>query len=65
MRAMLAAKATLESVKYPVYVSPKLDGIRCLVENGVCYSRKWKPLPNKQLQEWASALPEEDRKSVV
>lgn len=28
----------------------KLDGIRCLVDQGVGYSRSLKPLPNKQLQ---------------
>lgn len=30
--------------------SPKLDGIRCSVQNGKLYSRKLKPIPNRLLQ---------------
>jgi DNA ligase-1 len=49
--------ATLDDVadiQFPVYVSPKLDGIRCSVRNGVAYSKKMKPLPNIWLQELVS-----------
>lgn len=35
----------------PLAAFLKLDGIRCLVHDGVGYSRSLKPLPNKQLQE--------------
>jgi DNA ligase-1 len=31
---------------FPCYVSPKLDGIRAHVFDGVVYSRKLKPIPN-------------------
>ena len=44
----------LDKIKYPVYVTPKLDGIRCLIDQGVALSRTLKPIPNKQIQAWAS-----------
>lgn len=37
-------------VKYPCYIQPKLDGIRCLAINGIAYSRKMKPIPNQYVQ---------------
>lgn len=53
-KPMLAASATdLSSIKYPVLVSPKLDGIRCLIDGGVAYSRSLKHIPNLQVQLWA------------
>jgi len=36
---------------YPAMVSPKLDGIRCLIINGVAVSRTLKPIPNKYVQQ--------------
>ncbi len=42
-------------VKYPCYIQPKFDGIRCIGINGVAYSRKMKPIPNKHIQQWFSA----------
>lgn len=54
IKPMLAA--TLEdssTLVYPVIASPKLDGIRCLIQNGVALSRSLKPIPNKHVQEWA------------
>lgn len=37
----------LEQVlSFPVLVSPKLDGIRCIVVDGQALSRKFKPIPN-------------------
>lgn len=50
---MLAtAVENLDVLKYPVLVSPKLDGIRCLIIDGVAMSRSLKPIPNKHVQEW-------------
>lgn len=40
-----------EDVKYPCVIQQKLDGIRCLAINGVAYSRKMKPIPNRFVQE--------------
>ena len=43
----------LTSIKYPVYASYKLDGIRSVIFNGVALSRSLKPIPNKHIQQWA------------
>lgn len=44
---MLAATLTdVEQVKYPVFASPKLDGIRGVVIDGQLRSRSLKPIPN-------------------
>lgn len=51
MKPMLAA--TLESVDdiiFPCIVSPKLDGLRCIVHNGVALSRNLKPFRNAFVQ---------------
>lgn len=37
-------------LRWPMYGSPKLDGIRAIWFNGVLYSRTLKPIPNKELQ---------------
>ncbi len=39
-----------ESLPWPMLASPKLDGVRCLVIDGVPMSRTLKPLPNRALQ---------------
>lgn len=41
---------SLETLPYPLFASPKLDGIRALVIGGVVLSRKFKPIPNKHIQ---------------
>lgn len=48
MRASAVGK--LEDLHYPMYASAKLDGIRCLIVNGVAMSRTLKPIPNKYVQ---------------
>lgn len=35
---------------FPVLASPKLDGVRCIIINGVAMSRKLKPIPNAHVQ---------------
>lgn len=45
-RPMLAATAELADIKYPVYASPKLDGIRGVIVDGVLKSRSLKAIPN-------------------
>jgi DNA ligase-1 len=61
MKPMLLPRETpdLDTLKYPVYVTPKLDGIRCLIKNGVALSRTLKPIPNKHIQAWVYLYAEE------
>jgi len=56
MKPMLLPRETpdLDTLDYPVYVTPKLDGIRVLFKNGVALSRTLKPIPNKDIQAWAN-----------
>lgn len=52
---MLACKAPpLEDIRVPLIGSPKLDGIRCTIQNGVALSRTLKPLPQPTLQKFFS-----------
>jgi DNA ligase-1 len=56
-KPMLAATLdNLEDVKLPCYVQPKLDGIRCLIVDGIAVSRNLKPIPNKYIQERLKGL---------
>ncbi|MRN38582.1 ATP-dependent DNA ligase [Neisseria sp. N95_16] len=52
-KPMLAAK--LDDIKslnvWPILMSPKLDGIRCIVRDGVAYSRSNKPIRNEYIQQ--------------
>lgn len=52
IRPMLGTNAPkdLSTLHYPMYLSPKLDGVRAIVKNGVVYSRSGKPIPNKNVQ---------------
>jgi len=53
-RPLLAATLTdafFPKLKFPMYVSPKLDGIRAIVRDGKLYSRNSKLIPNKWCQE--------------
>jgi len=55
---MLASKATdLSALKYPLFASYKLDGVRAFISEGNVWSRKFKPIPNKYVQEKFSKLP--------
>lgn len=50
-RPMLSA--TYENgmqLNYPLLASQKLDGVRCIIRDGVAVSRKLLPFPNKHLQ---------------
>ena len=51
LAATIESPEDLDSIEYPVYVSPKLDGVRCLTFNGPePYSRKGEPFQNKMLE---------------
>lgn len=52
-RPLLAATAdndNFDKLVYPMLASPKLDGIRCIVMDGMLYSRTLKPIRNQYLQ---------------
>lgn len=52
MKPMLAA--TIKDVgelRFPLIASPKLDGVRALIVDGVVMSRNMKPIPNQHVQE--------------
>lgn len=48
-RPMLAAKAP-EELDLPAYISAKLDGVRCLIVDGVALTRKFEVIPNAYVQ---------------
>lgn len=50
MKPMLAAATDGTNLAYPLLASPKLDGVRCVVVNGVALSRSLKPIPNQHVQ---------------
>ena len=58
-KPMLAGKCSdTTTLRYPVLASKKLDGVRCLVQDGVLMSRTLKPIPNKNVQSKFKGLPE-------
>lgn len=63
---MLAAKMEDPSqLTFPVYVSPKLDGVRCLILNSQPVSRNLKPIPNLKVREVLGGLPPMDGELIV
>lgn len=51
MKPMLAATIKdVSTLKFPLYASYKLDGVRALIVDGVVMSRSLKPIPNKHVQ---------------
>src|SRR5690606_34176502 len=50
VQVMLAAKADLDKIRFPVLASPKIDGVRAVVLGGVVLSRNMKPIPNRHVQ---------------
>lgn len=58
---MLSATAKLDKlskIQFPVLVSPKLDGIRCVIRDGVALTRKLKRIPNHYIQTVLCGLPD-------
>jgi DNA ligase 1 len=55
IKPMLLCRETpnTATIPYPVYVTSKLDGIRCIIKDGEALSRTLKPIPNKEIQLWA------------
>lgn len=50
MKPMLAVEAP-KDIKFPVYASAKLDGIRAVVKDDMLLSRTLKPIPNGYVQD--------------
>lgn len=59
-KPMLACKAPadLATLIFPLLVSPKLDGIRCIIRDGKAMSSKLLPIPNKYVQAQLAGLPD-------
>lgn len=50
-KPMLAASCDdLDALRYPLYATQKVDGIRALIIDGVVMSRSLKPIPNRFIQ---------------
>jgi DNA ligase-1 len=49
-KPLLAGKFDASKQKFPVLVSAKLDGVRCIIIDGVAMSRSLKPIPNAFVQ---------------
>lgn len=55
-KPMLAGAFDEHKAKYPYYATPKIDGIRFLMVNGVAVSRSFKPIRNLHIQKILSEL---------
>ena len=64
-RPMLASPADMIKLRFPLWLSPKLDGIRALVINGIVVSRSLKPIPNQHVQELFGHLEGYDGELIV
>ena len=51
-KPMLAEDANLDFLKFPLFASPKLDGVRATFVDGKLLTRNLKPLGNRALQNW-------------
>jgi DNA ligase 1 len=56
-KPMLASKVDFAKLKFPLYATPKLDGIRCIVAESGLVSRSLKTIPNIHVQNWFADLP--------
>lgn len=48
----------LDQIRFPVLVSPKLDGVRCIIWGRRAVSRKLIEIPNRHVQSLLAGLPE-------
>ena len=64
-KPMLASPFDESLLKFPVLASPKLDGVRAIVRDGVVLSRALKPIPNKWVQQRFSHLEHFDGELIV
>lgn len=64
-KPMLATDADLDKLRFPLYASAKLDGVRATVRGGVVYSRSNKPIPNQFVQEMLNSFEHFDGELIV
>lgn len=64
-RVMLATDYDPEKLRFPALASPKLDGIRAYVKDGVVLSRQNKPIPNDHVQSLFSKYEHYDGELIV
>jgi DNA ligase-1 len=64
-KPMLATDADLSKLRFPLYASAKLDGVRAIVREGVVLSRSLKPIPSKHVQETFGHLEHLDGELIV
>lgn len=64
-KPMLASPAEDHLIQWPVFASPKLDGVRAIVRGGVVLSRALKPIPNKNVQKRFKHLEHFDGELIV
>lgn len=50
MKPMLAVQMDPLKITFPLYASAKLDGVRCVIKDGIALSRKLIPIPNAFVQ---------------
>ena len=50
IKPMLGANVEIDKLVYPIYMSPKLDGIRVIIKDGQVLSRNGKLIPNLFIQ---------------
>jgi DNA ligase-1 len=48
-KPQLASPADLDAIRYPIFASPKLDGIRCSIVGGKALSRTLKEIPSRHV----------------
>ena len=48
-KPMLASPADLDNIRFPVFASPKFDGIRCSIVGGKAMSRSLKEIPSRHV----------------
>jgi DNA ligase-1 len=65
-KPLLAVQADLDNLDYTdMWLSPKLDGIRAIVIDGVVMSRSLKPIPNMHIQSLFKHLEHYDGELIV
>jgi DNA ligase-1 len=53
---LASAIEDIKKLKYPLIASPKLDGIRAILQNNLLVSRTFKPIPNRHIRNVLESL---------